>query len=113
MKMRILGISLLLAGAVSLQAQEAAPAPAAPAAAAPAEVRGDVVSSDAEARTLKLKTGEGEAVAEWTLAVEGDAVQALSELEAGQSVVVGCREGTSGDGCVAVTVTVHKPEAKE
>ncbi len=114
MKTRILGCGLLLAGALSLNAQDPAEAPAAAEPAAVAEVRGDVVAADAEAKTLKLKAGEGDAATEWSLVVEGeDALKALGELKAGEAVVVGCREGTSGETCVVVSVAAAKPEASE
>jgi len=56
------------------------------------EVTGQVVKSDAAAKTITLKAGEKE----MTLPVEGDAVAQLKEVKAGDKVTATCRDDSSG-----------------
>ncbi len=56
------------------------------------EVMGQVVKTDATAKTITLKAGEKE----MTLPVEGDAVDQLKEVKAGDKVTASCRDDASG-----------------
>jgi hypothetical protein len=56
------------------------------------EVMGQVVKTDAAAKTITLKAGEKE----MTLPVEGDAVAQLKEVKAGDKVTASCRDDSSG-----------------
>ncbi len=77
--------------------------------AASAGVRGEVISVDAGAKLLRLKTqASGEEPAELSLTVEGDAERSLADLKAGDIVTATCREGTAGATC-AVTAIEKAP----
>lgn len=56
------------------------------------DVTGEVVKSDATAKTITLKV-EGK---EMTLPLEGDAVAQAKELKAGEKVTASCRDDASG-----------------
>jgi Cu/Ag efflux protein CusF len=56
------------------------------------DVTGEVVKTDAAAKTITLKA-EGK---DMTLAVEGDAATQLKDFKAGDRVTVSCRDDASG-----------------
>lgn len=92
MKMSLSAI-VIAAGASALMAQEAAK----PAAAKPAiQVQAEVVSVDAQARTMVVKpSGTSQDQARATLSVETKAAAALQGLHQGDAVTLTCRP--SGD----------------
>jgi hypothetical protein len=83
------------------QATDAAAVAAQPA----AELRGEVIGVDGEKKTLKLKaqTG-GDSPSEIELSVEGEALNSLPALNAGDQVTITCKEETSADNCVVTAV---------
>lgn len=56
------------------------------------DITGEVVKTDATAKTITLKV-EGK---ESTMPVEGDAVAQLKDLKAGDKVTASCRDDASG-----------------
>jgi hypothetical protein len=56
------------------------------------DVTASVVKSDASAKTLTVKVDDKEL----TLPVEGDAVNQLKEIKAGDKVTLSCRDDESG-----------------
>ena len=111
MRTRSLLLPLLLLGATIASANEpqttptTQPAGEQPAHPAASQLRGEVVRVDPEAKVLHLKAqADGSDLGELALSVQGDAEAALTDLKAGDSVTVTCREGTSGAGCVVAAV---------
>ena len=56
------------------------------------DVKGEVVKTDATAKTITLKADDKE----MTLPVEGDAVAQLKDVKAGDKVTASCRDDASG-----------------
>ena len=68
-------------------------------------LKGEVVGVENEAKILKLKVqSTTDSTTEVALSVEGEAVAALADLKAGDRVTLTCREGTSGETCVATSL---------
>jgi hypothetical protein len=81
------------------------PAPERSESAASVGLRGDVLSVDAGAKLIRLKTqATGEDPVELSLTVEGDAERSLADLKAGDVVAATCREGTAGAACVVTAI---------
>ena len=106
----ILPLSALAAFALAVlalapaYAQEPAE-PKAEEASAAREIKGEVVSVDAEAKTITLKQEAAEA--DSTLTVEGKALASLKDCKAGDKVVLKCKaaEGEGADAAAPCVVT--------
>jgi Cu/Ag efflux protein CusF len=102
--------ALLVAAGMGYAAQSTAPAKKAkPMSATKTHVvAAEVVSSDATAKTLTLKTEQGE----MTSKVEGAAVASLKNLKAGEKVKVTCRDNEAGEHEAITHITVEKAPKK-
>ncbi len=89
-------------------AAPAAPAMAAPAAAKTHVVEAEVVSADAKAKTLTIKTDKGEA----TMKVDAAAATHLKALKAGEKVKLTCRDNDKGEHEAISHIKVEKAPAK-
>jgi hypothetical protein len=111
MKKTALSLAALLAVAgMAFAAQATAPEKKAkPMTAAKTHVvEAEVVSMDATAKTLTLKTEKGETTAK----VEGAAVASLKTLKAGEKVKVTCRDNEAGEHQAITHITVEKAPKK-
>jgi ribosomal protein S1 len=116
MKKFLLPLALVLVAGVGVaQAADTKPAEKAPAkAAAPAKamhkthvVEGEVVSTDATAKTITVKVaGEDK-----TVPVHGKAAARLSSLKAGEKVALTCVDNEKGEHLYASAIKVQKAAA--
>ena len=107
-KLALLLCALFIVAGVASAAQATAPAkPAAPAAKTHV-VEAEIVSADAVAKTLTVKTEQGES----TMKVDADAVKHLKALKAGEKVKLTCRDNDKGEHEAISHITVEKTPAK-
>jgi hypothetical protein len=71
-------------------------------------VQAEVVSTDVAAKTITIKTDQGESTAK----VEGAALTSLKSLKAGEKVKATCRDNEKGEHQAITHITVEKA-AKE
>jgi hypothetical protein len=111
MKKIALSLAALLAVAGMAFASQTAPAKKAkPMTAAKTHVvEAEVVSVDAAAKTLTLKTEQGESTAK----VEGAAVASLKTLKAGEKVKATCRDNEAGEHQAITKIAVEKAPKKK
>ncbi len=111
-KLALLLCGLLVVAGVASASQATAPAkPAKPMAAASKThvVEAEVVSADATAKTLTVKTEKGEA----TVKVDATASSQLKSLKAGEKVKLTCRDNEKGEHEAVTHITVEKAPAKK
>ena len=93
-KLVLLLCALFIVAGVASAAQATAPAkPAAPPAAKTHVVEAEVVSADAVAKTVTVKTEQGES----TMKVDANAAKHLKALKAGEKVKLTCRDNDKGE----------------
>jgi hypothetical protein len=107
-KLVLLLCALFIVAGVASAAQATAPAkPAAPAAKTHV-VEAEVVSADAVAKTLTVKTEQAES----TMKVDAEAAKHLKALKAGEKVTLTCRDNDKGEHEAISHITVEKTPAK-
>lgn len=108
-KLALLLCALFIVAGVASAAQATAPAkPAAAPAAKTHVVEAEIVSADAVAKTLTVKTEQGES----TMKVDADAAKHLKALKAGEKVKLTCRDNDKGEHEAISHITVEKTPAK-
>ena len=108
-KLVLLLCALFIVAGVASAAQATAPAKPADAPAAKTHaVEAEVVSADAVAKTLTVKTEQGES----TVKVDADAAKQLKALKAGEKVKLTCRDNDKGEHEAISQITVEKTPAK-
>jgi hypothetical protein len=105
----LLSALLVVAGVASASSQATAPAKPKAAAAKTHVVEAEVVSADATAKTLTVKTDKGDA----TMKVDASAASHLKTLKAGEKVKLTCRDNEKGEHEAITHITVEKTPAKK
>ena len=112
-KLALLLPALLVAGVASAatpaKSQATTPAKSSTAAMKTHVVEAEVVSADATAKTLTVKTDKGES----TVKVDAAASSHLKTLKAGEKVKLTCRDNEKGEHEAVTHITVEKAPAKK
>jgi hypothetical protein len=103
-KLTLLLCALLVVAGVASASQATAPATATKPAAKTHVVEAEVVSADATAKTLTVKTDKGEQ----TVKVDAAASSHLKTLKAGEKVKLTCRDNDKGEHEAVTHITVEK-----
>jgi Cu/Ag efflux protein CusF len=108
-KLALMFSALLVVAGVASASQATAPARSTKATMKTHVVEAQVVSTDPMAKTLTVKTEQGES----TMKVDGPAATHLKGLKAGEKVRLTCRDNAAGEHEAITHIVVEKATAKK